>query len=163
MVPTLLTPIPKSLQTSKARGVDAVASNLDVWWDYRPAAAYFREWATFTRLVVHDRRGTGLSDAPGAGADLETRVRVKICSQSWTTPGSSERRSTGSTTAGLWARCSPPRGRESDGAGQPFVTSEEVTMHSAANEKRRSKASVLSSTSRNTSEARATQTCWSEL
>jgi class 3 adenylate cyclase len=55
--------------------VNAIASNLDVWWDYRPAADYLREWGTFTRLTMHDRRGTGLSDAHGGSADLETRVK----------------------------------------------------------------------------------------
>jgi pimeloyl-ACP methyl ester carboxylesterase len=54
--------------------IHAVASNLEAWWDYPPAAAYLRAWGSFTRLVVHDRRGTGLSDAQGP-ADLETRVR----------------------------------------------------------------------------------------
>jgi class 3 adenylate cyclase len=53
--------------------VTSIASNLDAWWDYAPAAAYFQGWASFTRLLMHDRRGTGLSDA-GGRPDLETRV-----------------------------------------------------------------------------------------
>jgi class 3 adenylate cyclase len=55
--------------------IHGIASNLDAWWDYRPAAEYFREWGTFSRLVVHDRRGTGLSDAHAGYADLETRIK----------------------------------------------------------------------------------------
>ena len=53
--------------------VTSIASNLDAWWDYAPAADYLHRWASFTRLLLHDRRGTGLSDA-GGRPDLETRV-----------------------------------------------------------------------------------------
>ena len=53
--------------------VNSLVSNLDTWWDYAPAAAYLREWSSFSRLLMHDRRGTGLSDA-GGKPDLETRV-----------------------------------------------------------------------------------------
>jgi len=53
--------------------VNSLVSNLDAWWDYAPAVAYLREWASFSRLLMHDRRGTGLSDA-GGQPDLETRV-----------------------------------------------------------------------------------------
>ncbi|HYJ60526.1 MAG TPA: adenylate/guanylate cyclase domain-containing protein [Actinomycetota bacterium] len=51
-----------------------MASNLEGWWDYEPAAAYLRGWGAFSRFVLHDRRGTGLSDAGGGLPNLETRV-----------------------------------------------------------------------------------------
>ena len=53
--------------------VGAMASNLEVWWTYEPAAAYLRGWGSFSRSLIHDRRGTGLSDAGGL-PNLETRV-----------------------------------------------------------------------------------------
>jgi class 3 adenylate cyclase len=51
-----------------------MASNLEGWWDYEPAAAYLRGWGAFCGFVLHDRRGTGLSDAGGGLPNLETRV-----------------------------------------------------------------------------------------
>jgi len=53
--------------------VSPLVSNLDVWWDYAPATAYLRRWGAFSRLLMHDRRGTGMSDAEGQ-PNLETRV-----------------------------------------------------------------------------------------
>ena len=54
--------------------VGAMASSLEGWWDYEPAAAYLRGWGSFSRFVLHDRRGTGLSDAGAGLPNLETRV-----------------------------------------------------------------------------------------
>jgi class 3 adenylate cyclase len=53
--------------------VGSGASNLEAWWDYGPAASYLHGWGAFSRLIIHDRRGTGLSDAGGL-PNLETRV-----------------------------------------------------------------------------------------
>jgi class 3 adenylate cyclase/pimeloyl-ACP methyl ester carboxylesterase len=53
--------------------VGGTASNLEVWWDYEPATTYLQGWGSFSRFLLHDRRGTGLSDA-GALPNLETRV-----------------------------------------------------------------------------------------
>jgi pimeloyl-ACP methyl ester carboxylesterase len=48
-------------------------SNLDLQWDDPPQARYFRRLASFSRLIVLDKRGTGLSDRV-AVATLEERM-----------------------------------------------------------------------------------------
>ena len=35
--------------------------NVDTIWEYRPSAEWFRGLASFSRLILHDRRGTGAS------------------------------------------------------------------------------------------------------
>jgi class 3 adenylate cyclase len=48
--------------------------HVEVSWEYPPAAAFYERMAKFARLVLFDRRGTGLSD-PFAGAfDIEDRT-----------------------------------------------------------------------------------------
>jgi len=37
-------------------------SHVEVSWEYRPAARFYERMAAFSRLVLFDRRGTGLSD-----------------------------------------------------------------------------------------------------
>ena len=48
--------------------------NVDTIWEYRPFAEWFRSLASFSRLILHDRRGTGASSRNVGPADLETRV-----------------------------------------------------------------------------------------
>jgi class 3 adenylate cyclase/pimeloyl-ACP methyl ester carboxylesterase len=48
-------------------------SNLDLQWDDPPQARYFRRLASFSRLIMLDKRGTGLSDRV-ALATLEERM-----------------------------------------------------------------------------------------
>ena len=50
-----------------------IVSNLDVAWD-GPAAEFFTRLARFSRLILFDKRGTGLSDRMKGVADLETRM-----------------------------------------------------------------------------------------
>ena len=50
-----------------------VVSNLDLAWD-GPAAEFFTRLAAFSRLILFDKRGTGLSDRMKGVADLETRM-----------------------------------------------------------------------------------------
>jgi class 3 adenylate cyclase len=50
-----------------------VVSNLDVAWE-GPAAEFFTRLAAFSRLILFDKRGTGLSDRMKGVADLETRM-----------------------------------------------------------------------------------------
>ncbi|HKY48919.1 MAG TPA: alpha/beta hydrolase, partial [Acidimicrobiia bacterium] len=38
------------------------ASNVDAAWDWPLMSAFLRRLATFSRLIIFDRRGTGLSD-----------------------------------------------------------------------------------------------------
>lgn len=50
------------------------ASNVDTIWEVAPRAEANRWLATFTRLVMFDKRGTGLSDRIGHVATLEERM-----------------------------------------------------------------------------------------
>jgi class 3 adenylate cyclase/pimeloyl-ACP methyl ester carboxylesterase len=50
-----------------------VLSSLEHAWD-GPAAKFFRALASFSRLILFDKRGTGLSDRAAGIADLETRM-----------------------------------------------------------------------------------------
>jgi pimeloyl-ACP methyl ester carboxylesterase len=54
--------------------------NIEVMWEQPLVAAFFSKLAAFARVIVHDRRATGLSDRATSLPDLETR---------WTTPGRS--------------------------------------------------------------------------
>ena len=48
--------------------------NVDTIWEYRPYAEWFRGLASFSRLILHDRRGTGASSRNVDPPNLETRV-----------------------------------------------------------------------------------------
>jgi len=48
--------------------------NVDTIWGYRPSAEWFRGLASFSRLILHDRRGTGASSRNVDPPNLETRV-----------------------------------------------------------------------------------------
>ena len=50
-----------------------VVSNLAVAWE-GPPADFFRRLASFSRLILFDKRGTGLSDRTTGIPDLETRM-----------------------------------------------------------------------------------------
>ncbi len=51
-------------------------SNIDVYWDEPAVARYFERLASFTRVILFDRRGTGVS---------RTRLRGRRRSRSrWT-------------------------------------------------------------------------------
>jgi class 3 adenylate cyclase len=48
--------------------------NVDVIWEHPGFARWFDGLASFSRLILHDRRGTGLSSRNVPPPDLETRV-----------------------------------------------------------------------------------------
>jgi pimeloyl-ACP methyl ester carboxylesterase len=48
--------------------------NVDTIWEYRPFAEWFLGLASFSRLILHDRRGTGASSRNVDPPNLETRV-----------------------------------------------------------------------------------------
>jgi pimeloyl-ACP methyl ester carboxylesterase len=55
--------------------VTGFVSNLDVWWEQAPGRAFFAGLATHTRLIMFDKRGTGLSDrVPTETQTLDGRV-----------------------------------------------------------------------------------------
>ena len=49
-------------------------SNAELMWEEAAMARFFGALASFSRLIVFDKRGTGLSDRVAAIADLETRM-----------------------------------------------------------------------------------------
>ncbi|HTG47953.1 MAG TPA: adenylate/guanylate cyclase domain-containing protein [Actinomycetota bacterium] len=54
--------------------VGSIATNIELFFEFEPAARSWYELAAFSRLTVHDRRGTGLSDDMGGLPNLETRA-----------------------------------------------------------------------------------------
>src|SRR5689334_10278921 len=53
--------------------VPGLISNLDLWWEDPRAASFFERLASFSRVILFDKRGTGLSDRVQA-ATLEQRM-----------------------------------------------------------------------------------------
>jgi class 3 adenylate cyclase len=51
-----------------------IYGNIDLVWELTDFGPYFRGLAEFTRLILHDRRGTGLSSRNVTPPNLETRV-----------------------------------------------------------------------------------------
>jgi class 3 adenylate cyclase len=49
-------------------------SNIEVFWESPMVARFLQRLASFTRLILFDKRGTGLSDRLGALPNLETRI-----------------------------------------------------------------------------------------
>jgi pimeloyl-ACP methyl ester carboxylesterase len=54
--------------------VQGYLSHLDMDWGHPPMARFFRALASFSRLILFDKRGTGLSDRGVGIATLETRM-----------------------------------------------------------------------------------------
>ena len=48
-------------------------ANLDTLWELPPLADFLRKLAAFSRLILHDERGTGLSDRAAESLTIETR------------------------------------------------------------------------------------------
>ena len=51
-----------------------LGSNLDMWWESVWNRAWFEGLASFSRLILHDGRGTGLSSRDAGLPNLETRA-----------------------------------------------------------------------------------------
>jgi class 3 adenylate cyclase len=54
--------------------VPGFVSHLDLDWEEPRYAHFLQRLASFSRLIMFDKRGTGLSDRPGGLPDLETRM-----------------------------------------------------------------------------------------
>jgi class 3 adenylate cyclase/pimeloyl-ACP methyl ester carboxylesterase len=54
--------------------IPAFVSHLDLYWAAPETAAFFRRLASFSRLILFDKRGTGLSDPVSGVATLEERA-----------------------------------------------------------------------------------------
>jgi class 3 adenylate cyclase len=53
---------------------DDFVSIVDEWWEWPADRAFYETFGRFSRVIVHDRRGTGCSSRDGGPANLETRV-----------------------------------------------------------------------------------------
>ena len=54
--------------------VPGFISHLEIDWEEPRHARFLQRLASFSRLIMFDKRGTGLSDRPGGLPDLETRM-----------------------------------------------------------------------------------------
>ncbi len=54
--------------------VPAWVSNIEISWDVPPLARFFERVASFSRLILFDRRGSGMSDGQAGSATLEEQV-----------------------------------------------------------------------------------------
>jgi pimeloyl-ACP methyl ester carboxylesterase len=54
--------------------VPGFISHLDLWWSFPETAAFLRRLASFSRLILFDKRGTGLSDPVPGVPTLEERM-----------------------------------------------------------------------------------------
>lgn len=55
--------------------IPSFVSNLELAWEWPPLAAFYEAFATFSRLILFDKRGTGLSDRPKQIPGTEKRMR----------------------------------------------------------------------------------------
>lgn len=55
--------------------IPSFVSNLELAWEWPPLAAFYETLATFSRLILFDKRGTGLSDRVKHIPDTEERMR----------------------------------------------------------------------------------------
>jgi class 3 adenylate cyclase len=54
--------------------VPGIISHVDMWWDDPGAARFFERLASFSRLILFDKRGIGVSDRPAGWPALEERM-----------------------------------------------------------------------------------------
>src|SRR3954447_5362495 len=86
-------------------------SNVDLFWELPATRRFFSRLASFSRLIVFDKRGTGLSDPIDDAATLEARandLRTVMDAAGWEQAavcGYSE----GAATAALFAATEPQR------------------------------------------------------
>lgn len=54
--------------------VPGILSHVDLWWEDPQTAHFFRRLASFSRLILFDKRGLGLSDRQAGSPTLEERM-----------------------------------------------------------------------------------------
>jgi pimeloyl-ACP methyl ester carboxylesterase len=82
-------------------------SNIEVFWEEPLAARFFERLASFSRLILFDKRGTGLSDRVSDMPSLE--VRMDDVRAVMDAVGSQRAALFGYSEGGPCARCSPRR------------------------------------------------------
>ena len=53
-------------------------SNIEIMWEHPWIARFLERIASFARLIIFDRRGTGLSDGTPGAASLEERTDPRL-------------------------------------------------------------------------------------
>ena len=54
--------------------VSQIVSNIEIFWENPRWSSFIRALASFSRLILFDRRGVGLSDRPSGVPPLEQRM-----------------------------------------------------------------------------------------
>src|ERR671927_511434 len=69
--------------------VPGFVSNIDLYWDHPTMAHFLSRLGSFCRVIIFDKRGTGLSDRTGNLPSLENAWMT--CAPSWTRSAASAR------------------------------------------------------------------------
>src|SRR3954470_6859590 len=77
--------------------VPGFVSNIDLYWDYPAMARFLTHLGSFCRVIVFDKRGTGLSDR--SVSVPTSRSAWTRCAPSWTRSAASARRCSASPRA----------------------------------------------------------------
>jgi pimeloyl-ACP methyl ester carboxylesterase len=85
--------------------VPGFVSNVDHGWEM-PIATLYRRLASFSRLIIFDKRGTGLSDRNCGILPLKNGSMTSA--RSWPRPGPRRRRFLVSLREAPWRSCLPP-------------------------------------------------------
>ena len=83
-----------------------LASNIEVFWEEPSLAAFLRRLSEFTRLILFDRRGCGLSDRHGTTATPTLEERMDDVLAVLDAVGSQRASIFGISRAARWRRCS---------------------------------------------------------
>ena len=84
-------------------------SHVEMLWEEPMVERFFSAIAAFSRLIVFDRRGSGLSDP--VTSRRRSRSRWTTCWRSWTRPAPRRRPCSRIWRAGRWRSSSPPPSR----------------------------------------------------
>ena len=82
-------------------------NNLEIAWENERYARFLRGLASFSRLIILDRRGTGLSDPASREENSRWRPSMGDILAVWTRPASNRSAVSDGRTPGRSARCSP--------------------------------------------------------
>lgn len=87
-------------------------SHVEHWWDHPRPASFMRRLASFTRLILFDKRGTGMSDRHGSLPTLDDRLddmRAVLNATGSQQPAVLGVSFEGSVLASMWAATYPLR------------------------------------------------------
>jgi pimeloyl-ACP methyl ester carboxylesterase len=66
---------------------NGLTEHIDLQWDHSLMARFLERLASFSRLIMFDRRGAGASDPVPLKPCRRGRSGPRICGQSWTPSG----------------------------------------------------------------------------